>query len=98
MALRHPTPNDYVFATGRLHSVQQFVEAAFGVAGLDWRQHLRRDERLLRGQEPAQLVGDASRAERDLGWIPNRDLPALTRWMVEADLADLQARTAAAKR
>jgi GDPmannose 4,6-dehydratase len=94
LSLRHPTPNDYVFATGRLHSVQQFVEAAFVVVDLDWRQYLRRDERLLRGQEPAQLVGDASRAERDLGWQPNRDLPALTRWMVEADLADLQARAA----
>lgn len=92
LSLRHETPGDYVFATGRLHTVQQFVEAAFTVVGLDWRQYLRRDERLLRGQEPAQLVGDASRAEQVLGWTPQRDLSALVRWMVEADLADLTKR------
>jgi GDPmannose 4,6-dehydratase len=89
LSLRHETPGDYVFATGRLHSVQQFVEAAFAVVGLDWRQYLRQDERLLRGQEPAQLVGDATRAEQVLGWKPQRDLSALVRWMVEADLAEL---------
>jgi len=94
LSLRHGTPGDYVFATGRLHTVQQFLEAAFAVVGLDWRQYLRQDERLLRGQEPAQLVGDASRAEKVLGWTPQRDLSALVRWMVEADLADLQARAA----
>ena len=92
LSLRHETPGDYVFATGRLHSVQQFVEAAFAVVGLDWRQYLRRDERLLRGQEPAQLVGDASRAEQVLGWKPERDLSSLVRWMVEADLAELAKR------
>lgn len=90
LALRHATPDDYVFATGRLHSVQQFVEAAFDVVGLDWRRHLRRDERFVRGHEPARLVGDASRAEQVLGWVPRRDLGELVRWMVEADVAALR--------
>ena len=92
LSLRHPTPSDYVFATGRLHSVQQFAEAAFAVVGLDWRRHVRRDERLVRPKEPARLVGNASRAEQVLGWTPSRDLPALARWMVESDLADLRSR------
>jgi GDPmannose 4,6-dehydratase len=92
LSLRPETPGDYIFATGRLHSVQQFVEAAFAVVELDWQHYLRRDERLLRGQEPGELVGDATRAEQVLGWTPSRDLSALVRWMVEADLADLRAR------
>ena len=89
LALRHEVPGDYVFATGLLHSVQQFLEAAFAVVGMDWRQFLRQDERLVRGQEPAQLVGDASRAEQVLGWKPERDFSSLVRWMVESDLAEL---------
>ena len=93
LSLQHPEANDYVFATGRTHSVQQFVESAFAVVGLDWRDHLRQDKRLIRGQEPAQLVGDAGRAESDLGWIPDRDLSALARWMVEADLAEIGRRS-----
>ena len=97
LTLQHDQPGDYVFATGRLNSVQQFAEAAFAVVGLDWQEYLRRDERLLRGQEPGELVGDASRAETVLGWTPTRDLSALVRWMVEADLADLSARPAAEK-
>lgn len=89
LSLRHCESDDYVFATGRTHSVQQFVEAAFAVVGLDWQAHLRQDRRLIRDQEPAQLVGDASRAEGVLGWVPRRDLTALARWMVEADLVEL---------
>ena len=97
LTLQHDQPGDYVFATGRLNSVQQFAEAAFAVVGLDWQEYLRRDERLLRGQEPGELVGDASRAETVLGWTPTRDLSALVRWMVEADFAELSARPAAEK-
>lgn len=86
LALQHPRPEDFIFATGVLHTVQDVVEAAFGVVGLDWRNHVRRDDRLLRSQEPFALVGDAGKAERLLGWRPGKDLNALVRWMVEADL------------
>lgn len=86
LALQHPHPEDFIFATGVLHTVQDVVEAAFGVVGLDWRKHGRRDERLLRSQEPFALVGDAGKAERLLGWRPSNDLTTLVRWMVEAEL------------
>ena len=86
LALQHPQPEDFIFATGVLHTVQDVVEAAFGAVALDWRNHVRRDERLLRSQEPFALVGDAGKAERLLGWRPGKDLKTLIRWMVEADL------------
>ncbi len=86
LALQHPEPEDFVFATGVLHTVQDVVEAAFNEVGLDWRAHLQKDERLLRSQEPFSLVGTAAKAERLLGWNPSRDLRGLVRWMVEAEL------------
>ena len=86
LALQHPQPEDFVFATGVLHTVQDVVEEAFLVVGLDWRKHVRRDERLLRSQEPFALVGNAAKAERLLGWRPSKDLKALVRWMVEAEV------------
>ncbi len=86
LALQHPQPEDFIFATGVLHTVQDVVEAAFSVAGLDWQKYVRRDERLLRSQEPFALVGNAAKAERLLGWRPGKDLQALVRWMVEAEL------------
>ena len=89
LALQQPQPEDFIFATGILHTVQDVVEAAFGAVSLDWRAHVRRDERLLRSQEPFALVGDATKAERLLGWQPSRDLAGLVRWMVEADLKSL---------
>jgi GDPmannose 4,6-dehydratase len=86
LALQHPQPEDFVFATGVLHTVQDVVEEAFHVVGLDWRKHVRKDERLLRSQEPFALVGNAAKAERLLGWRPSKDLKALVRWMVEAEV------------
>jgi GDPmannose 4,6-dehydratase len=85
LSLRHPQPEDFIFATGVLHTVQDVVEAAFQVVGLHWPDYVKRDERLLRSQEPFALVGDAGKAERLLGWRPNRDLSGLVRWMIESE-------------
>jgi GDPmannose 4,6-dehydratase len=65
--LQADTPDDYVLATGGNCTVQDFLEAAFTHAGLDWREHVRFDERYLRPIEVDALVGNASKAERQLG-------------------------------
>jgi GDPmannose 4,6-dehydratase len=70
--------------------VQDVAETAFAHAGLDWREHVRTDERLLRPQDDrAQLVGDATRARELLGWEPTVGFEELIRLMVDADLARL---------
>jgi GDPmannose 4,6-dehydratase len=87
LMLQRPEPGDYVVATGETHSVREFCEAAFAEAGLDWREHVRVDEGLVRPAEVDLLVGDASRARADLGWAPSIGFSELVRLMVEADLA-----------
>ena len=88
--LQQDEPVSYVVATGVLHSVQDVAETAFAHAGLDWREHVRSDERLLRPRDDrAQLVGDAARARELLGWEPTVGFEELIRLMVDADLARL---------
>jgi GDPmannose 4,6-dehydratase len=90
-ALQQDTPMDYVFATGRLHRVQDIVEAAFAAIGLDWRQHVRIDSKLFRPGEPPQLVGDPSRARRVLGWEPRTSFEELIAEMTKAAVERLEA-------
>ena len=68
LALQHATPEDYIFATGQTHTVQEVVEIAFAAVGLDWKEYVKRDPRLLRPAESASLVGDPSKAIRLLRW------------------------------
>ncbi len=84
--LQAEAPEDYVIATGEAHSVQEFVEAAFGVLDLDWREHVKTDPRYLRPTEVTPRIGDASKAGRELGWRPKTTFRELVRIMVEADL------------
>ncbi len=93
--LQRPGPDDYVVATGQTHSVGELVEVAFAHAGLDWRRHVVEDPGLVRPAEVDHLVGDASRARRDLGWEPTVRFEELIRMMVDADLARLGGVTAA---
>jgi GDPmannose 4,6-dehydratase len=89
--LQHSEPGDYVIATGVSHSVEELVEHAFGAVGLDWRDHVRSDPSLYRGTaELHDLVGDASKARRVLGWEPEVSFEELVRLMVEADRTRLQ--------
>jgi GDPmannose 4,6-dehydratase len=89
--LQYSEPGDYVVATGVSHSVEELVEHAFGAVGLDWRDHVRSDPSLYRGAaELHDLVGDASKARRVLGWEPEVSFEELVRLMVEADRARLQ--------
>jgi len=84
--LQQEQPDDYVIATGETHSVREFLEAAFGHAGLDWKQHVAIDPRYYRPAEVDLLVGDPSKARRVLGWVPQTKFADLAKLMVEADI------------
>ncbi|MET0650145.1 MAG: GDP-mannose 4,6-dehydratase [Pyrinomonadaceae bacterium] len=86
LMLQQEGPDDYVVATGESRSVRDFCEMAFAEAGLDYRDHVRVDERLLRPAEVDLLVGDASKARSVLGWAPRYTFEELVREMVRADL------------
>jgi len=89
--LQRPTPDDYVGATGESHSVREFVEEAFRVAGIeDWSKYVLTDARFNRPAEVYHLRGDASKAARELDWAPKTRFKDLVRIMVEADIARLK--------
>jgi GDPmannose 4,6-dehydratase len=85
--LQGPTPSDYVIGTGQTHTVRELVEIAFAHVGLDWRPHVRIDERFMRPAEVDILLADPSKARRELGWSPTIDFRGLVTMMVDADLA-----------
>lgn len=86
LMLQQEKPDDFVIATGEVHSVGEFVELAFGLLGLEWRDHVEIDPRYYRPAEVDILTGDYSKARRELGWKPNRKFADLVRIMVDADL------------
>jgi GDPmannose 4,6-dehydratase len=95
LMLRRREPEDYVIATGVLHSVQELVELAFGHVGLDWQEYVHIDESLRRGRaELHDLVGDPSRARERLGWEPTVDFEQMVRLLVDADLERLRGQPA----
>ncbi len=91
LMLQQPQPRDYVIATGRKHSVREFVERAFERAGLDSRRYVEVDPALLRPAEVNELCGDASRARSELDWQPEVSFEQLVDLMVDADLQRLAA-------
>jgi GDPmannose 4,6-dehydratase len=91
LMLQQATPDDYVIATGESHSIREFLEAAFGCAGLDWQKHVEIDPRYYRPTEVDVLVGDASKAKRRLGWEAKTRFLQLVKLMVDADIALLRA-------
>jgi GDPmannose 4,6-dehydratase len=90
LMLQHDKPDDFVIATGETNTVQRLVEVAFDQVGLDWQKHVRIDDAFKRPAEVDLLVGDASKAERELGWKPRTSFEQLIRLMVDADLKLLQ--------
>jgi GDPmannose 4,6-dehydratase len=88
--LQQPAPDDFVFATGELHAVQEVVDVAFESLGLDPARFVRTDPRLLRPMEPQCLVGDAGKARRVLGWQPTRGFADLIRGLTRDELRALQ--------
>jgi GDPmannose 4,6-dehydratase len=84
--LQQDQPDDYVISTGETYSVRDFCEAAFGYAGLDYRNHVIQDERFFRPAEVDLLVGDPAKAKAQLGWEPEVRFRQLVEMMVQADL------------
>ena len=87
LMLQQDEPDDYVVSSGETHSVREFCERAFSLAGLDYRDHVVHDERLFRPAEVDVLLGDCSKARERLGWSYPRSFDDLIREMVEHDLA-----------
>lgn len=85
LMLQQDTADDYVIATGETHSVREFVEEAFGLAGLDWQKYVRVDKSYFRPAEVDLLVGDPTKAREKLGWQPKTNFKDLVKLMVEAD-------------
>jgi GDPmannose 4,6-dehydratase len=85
MMLQQETPEDYVIATGKSHTVRELVEQAFSHAGLDWKKYVEIAPRYLRPAEVDHLLGDAAKARAKLGWKPKVDFRELVRMMVEHD-------------
>jgi GDPmannose 4,6-dehydratase len=88
--LQHDEPDDFVLATGQSHTVREFLEQAFAHADLDWEPHVAIDPRYFRPTEVDALRGDASKAQRVLGWEPKVGFEQLVRIMVDADIAELE--------
>lgn len=84
--LQTSVPDDYVVATGQTHSVREFCEIAFQLVGLEYRDHVQTDPALYRPGEETLLVGDASKARRQLGWTYDLAFEDLVREMVERDV------------
>jgi len=84
--LQQDTPDDYVVATGETHSVREFTETAFALAGLDYRDYVAADPQLYRPAEVDLLIGDAAKARARLGWEARTRFEDLVRVMMEADL------------
>ena len=91
LMLQQDRADDYVIATGVSHSVQRLVEVAFGHVGLDWAKYVRVDPAFLRPAEVDHLIGDPSKARRELAWEPKVDFAHLVGMMVDADLERLKA-------
>lgn len=91
LALQHPVPEDFIFATGQLHSVQELVRLAFSIVGLDWQPYVKRDPHFARHPDTRRMVGNAAKAKQLLGWEPQSNLTQLLTEMIQAELQRLAA-------
>ncbi|MDR2219559.1 MAG: GDP-mannose 4,6-dehydratase [Methylobacillus sp.] len=90
MMLQHTQSDDYIVATGEIHTVREFCEIAFRHVELDYRDYVREDESAIRPVEPFPLVGCADKAKNILGWLPQIGFEQLVKVMVDADLMLLE--------
>ena len=83
-------PDDYIVASGKLHSVMEFIEIVFGIIGLDWKKHIKEDNNVIKKKEieGAPLCGDFSRLESAISWRPRTGFSEMIRIMVEAELTN----------
>ncbi|WP_102417698.1 GDP-mannose 4,6-dehydratase [Mycobacterium sp. 4858] len=90
--LQQPAGSDFVIATGKSHTLEEFAETAFGQVGLDWREHTDLSEALMRPSDLAEGRGDASRAREVLGWSATYRMRDVVKAMVEAEMAEVERR------
>ena len=90
LMLQQDEADDYVISTGVSHSVLELIEIAFTRAGLDWQKHVYQDPALIRPAEVDHLLGDSSKAQRQLGWSPDVDFKQLVEMMVDADVQRIE--------
>ena len=95
--LQQDKPDDFVIATGETHTVREFLEEAFGYAGLDWKKYVQEDPRYLRPSEVDYLIGDSTKAREAWGWKPATGFRALVQIMVDADRQKLRRKLAGGK-
>jgi len=86
LMLQQDKPDDYVVATNESHSIREFLDVAFGHAGLEWKKYVEIDPRYYRPAEVDYLIGDYSKAKKQLGWEPKTRFADLARLMVDADI------------
>jgi GDPmannose 4,6-dehydratase len=87
LMLQQDTPDDYVLATGTTSSIEDLVQRAFAEVGIEnWADYVRQDPKFLRPAEVDLLIGDASKAREQLGWVPEVAFPELVKMMVAHDL------------
>ena len=86
LMLQQQKPTDYVIATGESHSVEDFLEKAFEYVGIDnWKKHVEISEKLIRPQDIDNLIGDSSKAKKELGWTPTISYEELVKMMIDDD-------------
>ncbi|MBN23395.1 MAG: GDP-mannose 4,6-dehydratase [Bdellovibrionaceae bacterium] len=88
LMLQADQPGDYVIATGETHTVREFVDEAFRLVGKNYQDYVKIDERYFRPTEVDLLVGDATKAKKELGWAPKVKFKELVRIMLESDLRE----------
>jgi GDPmannose 4,6-dehydratase len=86
LMLQQDNPDDYVIATGETHSIREFLEICFDHAGLDWEKYVEIDPKYYRPAEVDLLIGDASKAKKQLGWSPRVTFAELAHLMTDADI------------
>jgi len=86
MMMQHSIADDWVLATGETHTVQEFVELAFKEVDLNWKDYVITDKRYYRPNEVEHLLGDPSKAKKELGWQNKTSFQNLVKKMVESDL------------
>ena len=90
LMMQQEKPDDFVIATGETHTIQELCEEAFDHVGLNWKDHVVVDKRFVRPTETGPLVGDASKAKKQLGWTPKTTFKELISLMIDAHIARLK--------
>ena len=86
MMLQHDSPDDWVLATGETHTVKDFLEKAFAYVNLNWEDYVTTSEEYYRPNEVNYLLGDPSKAKKELNWNPEVSFEELVKMMIESDL------------